>query len=85
MLAVYIRTKSSTMPYLLAIAGLLIAVSLYALLVHRRATFRADGRDLEEAMSVSNQIGLARLRDRPRRRADAVAALDDPPGDEARA
>ena len=82
MLAVHIRTKPSTMPYVLAFAGLLIAVSLYALLVHRRATVRADGRELEEAMTISNQIGLSRLRDRPRRRADAIAALDDRPGDE---
>ena len=70
------------MPYFLALVGLLIAVSLYALLVRRRATFRADGRELEEAMTISNQIGLSRLRDRPRRRAEAVAALDDRPGDE---
>lgn len=70
------------MPYLLAIAGLLIAVSLYALLVRRRALSRAEGRELEEAMTISNQIGLSRIRDRPRRRADAVAALDDRPGDE---
>jgi hypothetical protein len=82
MLAAQIRTKPSTMPDLLALAGLLIAAGLYALLVRRRATFRADGRELEEAMTISNQIGLSRLRDRPRRRADAVAALDDRPGDE---
>ena len=82
MLTAQIRTKPPPMPYILAFAGLLIAVSLYALLVHRRATVRTDGRELEEAMTISNQIGLSRLRDRPRRRADAVAALDDRPGDE---
>ena len=70
------------MPYLLAFAGLLIAVSLYALMVRRRATVRTDGRELEEAMAISNQIGLSRIRDAPRRRADAVAAVDDRPGDE---
>ena len=70
------------MPYLLALAGLLIAVSLYALMVRRRATVRTDGRELEEAMAISNQIGLSRIRDTPRRRAEAVAALDDRPGDE---
>ena len=69
------------MPYLLVFAGLLIAVSLYAILVRRRATVRTDGRELEEAMAISNEIGLARIRDAPRRRADAVAALDDRPGD----
>ena len=82
MLTAQLRTKPSKMPYILALAALLIAVSLYALLVRRRATFRSDGRDLEEAMAISNQIGLSRLRDRPRRRADAIAALDDRPGDE---
>lgn len=82
MLAAQLRTKPSTMPYVLALAALVIAVSLYALLVRRRAMFRADGRDLEEAMAISNQIGLSRLRDGPRRRADAIAALDDRPGDE---
>jgi hypothetical protein len=76
------RTKPLKMPVLLTLAGLLIAVSLYAILVRRRATVRTDGRELEEAMAISNQIGLSRLRDRPRRRADAVAALDDRPGDE---
>jgi hypothetical protein len=81
MLAAQIRTKPTTMPYLLAFAGLLIAVSLYALMVRRRATVRTDGRELEEAMAISNQIGLSRIRDTPRRRADAVAALDDRPGD----
>ncbi len=70
------------MPDLLALAGLLIAAGLYALLVRRRATLRTDGRELEQAMAISNQIGLSRIRDAPRRRADAVAALDDRPGDE---
>ena len=69
-------------PVLLTLAGLLIAAGLYAILVRRRATVRTDGRELEEAMAISNQIGLSRIRDAPRRRADAVAALDDRPGDE---
>jgi hypothetical protein len=82
MLATPLRTKLSTMPDLLALAGLLIAAGLYALLVRRRATSRTSGRELADALSISNEIGLSRLRDAPRRRADAVAALDDRPGDE---
>ena len=69
------------MPDLLALAGLLIAAGLYALLVRRRATSRSDGRELADALTISNEIGLSRLRNEPRLRADAVAALDDRPGD----
>ena len=70
------------MPDLLALAGLLIAAGLYALLVRRRATFRTSDRELADALTTSNEIGLSRLRNEPRLRADAVAALDDRPGTE---
>ena len=51
---------------LLALAGLLIAAGLYALLVRRRATFRASDRELADALTTSNEIGLSRLRNEPR-------------------
>lgn len=82
MLATPHRTKLSTMPDLLALAGLLIAAGLYALLVRRRATLRSSVRELADALTMSNEIALSRFRDAPRRRADAVAAIDDRPGSE---
>jgi hypothetical protein len=68
------------MPILLVLAGLLIAATLYALLVRRRAWARLSGRELANALTVSNEIALARIRDTPRRRAEAVAAVEDRPG-----
>ena len=63
------------MPDLLALAGLLIAAGLYALLVRRRAEFRTNDRELADGLITSNEIGLSRLRNEPRLRADAVAAF----------
>jgi hypothetical protein len=68
------------MPILLTLAGLLIAVTLYALLVRRRTWARLSGRHMANALTVSNEIALARIRDTPRRRAEAVAAVEDRPG-----
>jgi hypothetical protein len=65
-------------PHLLAFVGLIIGAALYWLLVRRRAFGRITG-DLARALTASNQVALARIRDAPRRRARAVAATDNPP------
>jgi hypothetical protein len=70
------------LPMTLALVGLLIGAALYALLVRRRAAGRMHGRDLANALTTSNEIALARLRDGPRQRAAAVSALEDRGGPE---
>jgi hypothetical protein len=70
------------MPYLLAFVGLIIGAAAYWLLVRRRVFGRITRVELARALSASNQVALARIRDAPRRLADAVAAIDDRPGSE---
>ena len=60
------------MPIILTLAALLIAAALYALLVRRRAWARFVGKELANA--------LTRIREAPRRRAEAVAAVEARPG-----
>ena len=68
------------MPIILTLAGLLIAAALYALLVRRRAWARFSGRELANALTASNEIAMNRIREAPRRRAEAVAAVGNRPG-----
>lgn len=68
------------MPIMLALAALLIAATLYALLIRRRAWARLTGRELASALTTSNEIAMARLRDAPRMRAEALAAVEARPG-----
>lgn len=70
------------MPIALVLAALLIAATLYALLVRRRAWYRLSGRELADALTVSNEIALGRLRNAPRLRAEAIAAVEDRAGAE---
>jgi hypothetical protein len=70
------------MPDTLALAGLVIGAALYWLLVRRRASGRSIGGQMVRALQASNEIALARIRDGPRRRAEALAAIDDRPGSE---
>jgi hypothetical protein len=67
------------MPQLLAFVGLIIGVALYWLLVRRRVFGRITGIELARALSASNEVALTRIRDEPRRKADDLAALDNPP------
>lgn len=67
------------MPQLLAFVGLIIGVALYWLLVRRRVFGRVTGIELARALSASNQVALTRIRDAPRRKADKLAAIDNPP------
>ena len=67
------------MPIILALAALLIAATLYALLIRRRAWARLTGRELASALTTSNEIAMARLRDAPRMRAEALAAVEARP------
>jgi hypothetical protein len=62
---------------LLALVGLVIGVGLYALLVRRRGAERLDHVTMSRALSASNEIALARMRDAPRARAAALAGLVD--------
>ena len=70
------------MPHILALVGLIIGAALYYLLVRRRVIGRLSGADLARALSASNLVALARIRDAPRRRADALAVLESGPGAE---
>lgn len=71
---------------IVAFVGLLIGVALYALLVRRRVTERVDQLTMSRALTASNEIALARMRDAPRDRAAAMAAAAsaasaaEPPG-----
>lgn len=67
------------MPHILALVGLIIGAALYWLLVRRRVIGRLSGADLARALSASNQVALTRIRDAPRRRADALAAVASGP------
>lgn len=62
---------------LLALIGLVIGVGLYALLVRRRGAERLDHVTMSRALTASNEIALARMRDAPRARAAALAAIDE--------
>ena len=64
------------MPIVLTLVGLLIAAALYALLVRRRAWARFSSRELASALTASNEIAMTRIREAPRRRAEAVAAVE---------
>lgn len=68
------------MPQILALVGLVIGAALYWLLVRRRVLGRITGSELARALVASNQVALARIRDAPRRRAEADGAIDDRPG-----
>jgi len=70
------------MPDTLAFVGLAIGAALYWMLVRRRVVGRISGGELARAMIASNQTALARIRDAPRRRAEAIAAIDERPGSE---
>jgi hypothetical protein len=70
------------MPDTLAFVGLAIGAALYGLLVRRRVAGRMSGGELARALIASNQTALARIRDAPRRRAAAIAAIDERPGSE---
>lgn len=70
------------MPDTLALVGLTIGAALYWLLVRRRVAGRMSGGELARALIASNQVALTRIRDAPRRRAKAVATIDDRPGTE---
>jgi hypothetical protein len=62
---------------LLALIGLVLGAALYGLVVRRRVTERLDTVTMSRALSASNEIALARMRDAPRIRAEALAALAD--------
>lgn len=62
---------------LLALIGLVIGAGLYALLVRRRGVERLDHVTMSRALTASNEIALARMRDAPRARAAALEALAD--------
>ena len=62
---------------LLALIGLVIGAGLYALLVRRRGAERLDHVTMSRALTASNEIALARMRDAPRVRAAALEAIAD--------
>jgi hypothetical protein len=70
----------------LALVGLVIGAALYALLLRRRVAERVEQLTMSRALTASNEIALARVRDAPRVRAAAVAAtaavevVDEAPG-----
>lgn len=64
----------------LALVGLVIGAALYALLLRRRRAERVQQLTMSRALSASNEIALARMRDAPRIRAAALAAVDEAPG-----
>jgi hypothetical protein len=70
------------MPQLLAFAGLIIAAALYWLLVRRRVFGRISGVELARALTASNAVALARIRDAPRRRAHAAVTIASPATEE---
>jgi hypothetical protein len=63
----------------LALVGLVIGAALYALLLRRRVAERVELLTMARALSASNEIALARMRDAPRIRAAALAALEEAP------
>lgn len=63
---------------LLALVGLVIGAALYALLLRRRMAERVQQLTMSRALSASNEIALARMRDAPRIRAAALAAVEKP-------
>jgi hypothetical protein len=63
---------------LLALVGLVIGAALYALLLRRRMAERVGQLTMSRALSASNEIALARMRDAPRIRAAALAAVEEP-------
>jgi hypothetical protein len=65
---------------LLALVGLVLGAALYLLLVRRRMTERVDRLTMSRALSASNEIALARMRDEPKIKAAALAAMEDRPG-----
>jgi hypothetical protein len=64
---------------LLALVGLVLGAALYALLLRRRMAERVEQLTMSRALTASNEIALARMRDAPRLRAAALAALDERP------
>ena len=62
---------------LLALIGLVIGAALYALLVRRRGAERLDHVTMSRALTASNEIALARMREAPRARAEAIAGIDE--------
>jgi hypothetical protein len=66
----------------LALLGLFIGAALYALLLRRRMAERVEQLTMSRALTASNEIALARMRDAPRIREAALAAKDDAPGSE---
>ena len=64
----------------LALVGLVIGAALYALLLRRRVAERVELLTMSRALSASNEIALARMRDAPRLRAAALAAVEEAPG-----
>jgi hypothetical protein len=64
---------------LLALVGLVIGAALYALLLRRRMGERVEQLTMSRALTASNEIALARMRDAPRVRAAALAAREEPP------
>ena len=67
---------------ILAVVGLLLGATLYALLVRRRAGERFDILSMSRALTTSNEIALSRIRNRARDRAGVPEALEDPAADE---
>ena len=64
-------------PVLFVLVGLVIGVTLYALLVRRRAAERFGHISLARALAASNEIGLARIREAAGRRRGASAVVGD--------
>lgn len=67
---------------ILALVGLLLGATLYALLVRRRAGERFEIMTMSRALATSNEVALSRVRNRPRRQAGALEAPDAPADDE---
>ena len=67
---------------ILAVVGLLLGATLYALLVRRRANERFDTLTMSRALTASNEIALSRIHNRPRERTGAPEPLEDRPSDE---
>lgn len=61
----------------LTVIGLVIGVAAYALLIRRRGWFRAHASADRRELAASNAIGMARLRDASRLRAQALASKED--------
>ena len=58
----------------LLLAGLIIAVILYAALVRRRVVVRVEGRSLAAQMTASSEVALGRIGEAARRRSEALAS-----------